>query len=556
MKSAMTELINIADILPLRAEQLGEQIAIRCPGRKGPNGFARYDENITYQALDTRSTNLAKGFQQYGIKQGVRAVVMLKPSIDFFLVMFALFKNGAVPVLVDPGIARSALKQCLQEAQPQAFIGIPLAQMAKIILGWAPSVRLKVSTTTTGFWGGKTLSAIEAMGKTSRYQLPIVQADDSAAILFTSGSTGVPKGVLYRHRHFVAQVRMLQEAFSVEPGGVSLPTFPPFALFDPVLGLTSVIPDMDPRQPAKADPKKLLHAIETFQATQLFGSPALMNVLASYGKALPSLRCVISAGAPVPANTVEKIRSLCDPQAKFWTPYGATECLPVAVIEGEPLQLTRAGTEQGFGTCIGWALPENTVRLIKISDEPIASWQDSLLVEQGEIGEVTVAGPSATDSYFHREQANQLGKITEILADGSERVVHRMGDLAWQDSQGRLWFCGRKSQRLQTQQGLLGTENVEPIFNIHPAVFRTALVGIGEPGQQISVLCIELLPEHVMPEAQLLADLLAIARTHRHTQHIEHFLIHSGFPVDIRHNAKIGREQLSLWAKEQLSKNK
>ena len=109
----MTELINIADILPIRAKQQGEQIAIRCPGRKGPNGFARYDETITYQDLDSRSTNLAKGFQGYGIKQGSRAVVMLKPSIDFFLVMFALFKNGVVPVLVDPGLARSALKQRL-----------------------------------------------------------------------------------------------------------------------------------------------------------------------------------------------------------------------------------------------------------------------------------------------------------------------------------------------------------------------------------------------------------------------------------------------------------
>lgn len=554
MQSAMTELINIADILPLRAEQQGEQIAIRCPGRKGSNGFARYDDSITYQQLDTRSTHLAKGFQEYGIKQGVRAVVMLKPSIDFFLVMFALFKNGAVPVLVDPGIARSALKQCLQEAQPQAFIGIPLAQLAKIIFGWAPSAQIKISTGSINFFGGETLRAIEKLGKTSRCQLPTVQPDDSAAILFTSGSTGVPKGVLYRHRHFVAQVRMLQEAFSVEPGGVSIPTFPPFALFDPALGLTSVIPDMDPRQPAKANPKKLLHAIETFQATQLFGSPALMNVLANYGKPLISLRCVISAGAPVPAKTVEKIRDLCGPEAKFWTPYGATECLPVAVIEGEQLHLTRAGTEQGFGTCVGWALPENTVRLIKINDDAIIDWNDNLQVEQGEIGELTVAGPSATDSYFHREHANQMGKITETLSNGMQRIVHRMGDLAWQDSQARLWFCGRKSQRLQTLQGLLGTENVEPIFNIHPSVLRSALVGIGPSHQQTPVLCVELEANNKLSEAQLKTELLAIARTHRHTQHIDIFLVHPKFPVDIRHNAKIGREQLSVWAAECLSK--
>jgi olefin beta-lactone synthetase len=548
------ELGNIADILPYRAEQFGDAIAIRCPGRKSANGFARYDDCIGYTELNRRVQALAHGFQTYGIGRGVRAVVMLKPSIEFFLVMFALLRNGAVPVLVDPGIARSALKQCLAEAEPQAFIGIPLALAAKALLGWAPSVRLKVSTGAFAIFGGKTLAAVEALGRASRAELKPVQGDDPAAILFTSGSTGVPKGVLYRHRHFTAQVRLLQQAFAVQPGGVSLPTFPPFALFDPALGLTSIIPDMDARQPGRADPQKLLHAINGFEVTQLFGSPALMAVLAKHGKAMPSLRCVISAGAPVPSAVVEKIRSLCTPDAKFYTPYGATECLPVAVIEGEALMQTRAGTEQGFGTCVGMPVAENTVRLIAIGDEAIGEWRDDLCVPIGEIGEVTVAGPSATDSYFRREQANRLGKINENLPDGGTRVVHRMGDLAWQDSQGRLWFCGRKSQRLQTAQGMLGTENVEPIFNAHAAVKRSALVGIGEYGAQRAVLCVEREPQQPISDANLIAELKTIAGAHPHTQQIDTFLMHPGFPVDIRHNAKIGREQLARWAALQLEK--
>lgn len=550
----MPELINIADILPLRAEQLGDQPAIRCPGTKGPDGFARYDDLISYADLDRRSHHLALGFQAYGIGRGQHAVVMLRPSIEFFLVIFALFKAGAVPVLVDPGIARSALKQCLHEAAPQAFIGIALAQAAKLLLGWAPDVRLKVTDGRFALFGGRTLSAIEALGRASRAELPQVDGEDPAAILFTSGSTGVPKGVLYRHRHFTAQVRLLQQAFAVEPGGVSLPTFPPFALFDPALGLTSIIPDMDPRRPGSADPEKLRHAITTFGVTQLFGSPALMAVLVKHGKALPGLRCIISAGAPVPADTVEKIRSLCDPQARFWTPYGATECLPVAVIDGEQLALTRAGTEQGFGTCVGTPVPENTVRLISISDEPIADWDEGRCVLQGEIGEVTVAGPSATDSYYRREASNLLGKIHETLADGSTRVVHRMGDLAWQDTQGRLWFCGRKSQRLQTAQGLLGTENVEPIFNCHPAVRRSALVGLGAYGAQKPVLCIEREPGAAITDSVLCSELLSIASQHRHTRQIQIVLFHPGFPVDIRHNAKIGREQLTAWAAKHLAR--
>ena len=194
------------------------------------------------------------------------------------------------------------------------------------------------------------------------------------------------------------------------------------------------------------------------------------------------------------------------------------------------------------------------MRLIRIHDETIAQWHDALLIAPGEIGEVTVAGPSATDSYFRREQANRLGKITEVDPHGVERTVHRMGDLAWQDSQGRLWFCGRKSQRLQTRSGLLGTENVEPIFNGHPAVKRSALVGIGAYGQQTPVLCIEREPSQTISETQLKAELLDIAGTYTHTRQIDTFLIHPGFPVDIRHNAKIGREQLTAWATKKLAR--
>lgn len=545
---------NIAARLPELARERPDQIAIRCPGRRGAgNGMAAYDVTLDYRQLDARSDAMAAGLAGYGIGRGVRTVVMVRPSPEFFLLMFALFKLGAVPVLVDPGIDKRALKQCLDEAQPQAFIGIPLAHVARLVLRWAPSATRLVTVGRRLGWGGTSLAALERAGASAGPMLADTDGEDMAAILFTSGSTGVPKGVVYRHRHFVGQIQLLGSAFGMEAGGVDLPTFPPFALFDPALGLTSVIPDMDPTRPAQADPARLHDAIQRFGVTQLFGSPALMRVLAKHGRPLPTVTRVTSAGAPVPPDVVATIRSLLPADAQFWTPYGATECLPVAVVEGRELERTRAATEAGAGTCVGSVVEPNEVRIIAIDDAPLADWSQARVLATGEVGEITVAGPTATDSYFNRPQATAAAKIRETLADGSTRIVHRMGDVGYFDAQGRLWFCGRKTHRVETAQGPLYTEQVEPVFNTVPGVARTALVGVGPAGAQVPVLCVEL--QRGQSDSPALREALrAKAAARLPDANLQHVLVHPAFPVDIRHNAKIGREKLAVWAGAELEK--
>ncbi|WP_243720496.1 fatty acid CoA ligase family protein [Luteimonas aestuarii] len=617
----MTGICNIASALPRLAAESPDRIAMRCPGRNG-----RYDTCLTYGALDARSDAIAAGLARRGIVRGTRTVLMVRPTPDFFLLMFALFKAGAVPVLVDPGIDKRALKQCLDEAQAEAFIGIPLAHFARVLLGWAKSARMRITTGRVALLADATLAQVERDGAGAGPQLSDTQPDDVAALLFTSGSTGVPKGVVYRHRHFVAQIDMLRDAFGIAAGGIDFPTFPPFALFDPALGLTSIIPDMDPTRPAKADARRLHAAIARFDVDQLFGSPALMRVLAEHGAPLPTLKRVTSAGAPVPPDVVAKMLELLPDDACFWTPYGATECLPVAVIEGRELLQLRERTEQGAGTCVGRPVPPNDVRIIRITDDAIAQWSDDLLVEPGVVGEITVAGPSATDAYFNRDAQTRLAKIVEALAptpalprergreqvadtdrlqhfrapaqeghrlepppplaggeDGlvarhgragdpndrraapgrmgwgggqpQARTVHRMGDVGWFDAEGRLWFCGRKSHRVETAEGPLYTEQVEPVFNTHPGVRRTALVGIGAPGTQQPVLCVEAREGIGRTEhPRIASELRALGARLPHTARIATVLFHPGFPVDIRHNAKIGRETLAAWASTQLEK--
>ncbi len=547
----MDEHCNIAAALPRLARERPNQVAMQCPGRRG-----RYDVSLTYAELHARSDAVAVGLTKRGITRGTRTVVMVRPTPEFFLLMFALFKLGAVPVLVDPGIAKRALKQCLEEVQPEAFIGVPLAMLAKAVLGWAGSVRLRVTTGRFKLLADATFAQLEAEGAGAEPARVVTGADEVAAILFTSGSTGVPKGVVYRHRHFVAQVEMLARMLGIEAGGIDFPTFPPFALFDPALGLTSVIPDMNPTRPAQADPRKLHAAITRFGVTQLFGSPALMRVLAEYGENLPSVRRVTSAGAPVPPDVVQRMLELLPHDATFWTPYGATECLPVAVIEGRELLTLRARTETGAGTCVGRPVAPNEVRIITISDAAIEAWDDALLVRAGQVGEITVVGPSATDSYFNRDVQTRLAKIQETLSNGATRCVHRMGDLGYFDADGRLWFCGRKSQRVKLDEyTTLCTEQVEPVFNTHPAIARCALVGVGPKDAQTPVLVFELKPAAATGnDAELIDELRHVAQGLVHTARIEVFLRYStALPVDIRHNAKINREQLAGWAVSKLA---
>jgi acyl-CoA synthetase (AMP-forming)/AMP-acid ligase II len=266
---------------------------------------------------------------------------------------------------------------------------------------------------------------------------------------------------------------------------------------------------------------------------------------------LPTVKRVTSAGAPVPPDVVSKMLELLPQDARLWTPYGATECLPVAVIEGRELLSLRERTESGAGTCVGRPVPPNEVRIIRIDDEAIGEWSDALLVGAGQVGEITVAGPTATDAYWNRDAQTRLAKIPETLPDGGERIVHRMGDLGWFDGEGRLWFCGRKSQRVVVDDTTtLCTEQVEPVFNAHPEVARTALVGVGPNGAQRPLLCVELRRgvdakqwPRIADELRHLADGLV------HTAKVEGFLHYpKPFPVDIRHNAKIGREKLAVWA--------
>ncbi|MFA5516476.1 MAG: fatty acid CoA ligase family protein [Desulfuromonadales bacterium] len=546
--------INIAAHLPEMARQQPDTPAIHVPHRR--NGQLSY-RHATFAQLEQESNRIAHALEGFGIGRGVRTVLMAPPGLDFFALTFALFKVGAVPILVDPGMGVKNLKVCLEEAAPEAFIGVPKAHIARLLFGWGKKdLRLLLTVGRRFGWGGTTLQKLVATVPSERpYLLAPTDAKETAAILFTSGSTGAPKGAVYSHGNFAAQVERLRELYDIRPGEIDLPTFPLFALFDPALGMTAVIPEMDFTRPALINPQKLVAAIQQFGVTNMFGSPALINRVGRYGLEngirLTTIRRVISAGAPVPAKVLERFATLLSPDTQIFTPYGATEALPVCSIGSrEILGQTRRQTDKGEGICVGRPVPELRLEIIAISDEPVARWDEELKLPVGEIGEIVVQGPQVTAGYYRRPESTALGKIV----DPAGGFFHRMGDLGYRDAQGRIWFCGRKAHRVITADGTLFTIPCEALFNAHRQVFRSALVGVGAPGRQRPVICIETelgVPRSAYPRIR--EELLTSAGENPMTAGIADVLFHPLFPVDIRHNAKIFREKLALWAEKELA---
>lgn len=542
---------NVASSLVEWAAQSPRRRAIVVPSKREGR---HQDKVLDFAELEALSNRYANALDQAGFARGMRVLLMVPAGVDFFGIVFALYKLGAVLVMIDPGMGVRRLLECVRGVDLQGFIGIPKAQC----LRWMQpavfrSVQHVVSVGGGGLFG-PTLDGL-ARGAEETPVLADTKASEPAAILFTSGSTGPAKGVVYEHAMFRAQIKLIQRCYEIEPGEIDLPGFGLFGLFSIAMGMTVVVPDMDPSRPARVDPAKFVRSIRQYHVTSTFGSPAIWKRVATYcierGIRLPSLKRVLVAGAPVSYQLIEALHKVLSPEADVHTPYGATESLPVSSIGGrEVVRETAQLSRQGKGNCVGRPIPSLMTRVIRITDQPIDKWSDDLLVDDGEVGEIVVSGPPVTKEYFGKPQANRMSKIRD-----GDRLWHRIGDVGYFDECGRLWFCGRKAHRVEIEGELLFSVCCEAVFNEHPLVERTALVGVCAGKHRRPVLIVELL-SHRSPRGsrarQLESELLALGQANERTKTVQTFLFHKGLPVDVRHNAKINREILAEWATRRL----
>ncbi len=543
--------VNIAETFNSMAARNGEKTGVI---------EARTGKRLSFSELNSLSNGYAVYFRERGVQPGDRVMLMVSPSADFIALSFALFKIGVTIILIDPGMGYKNLLRCIEGVAPTVFIGVPKARLfAALFPKPFTSVRHRFCCGNSfGLFGHDIRSMVRRGAE--RFPVYAPEDEDLAAIIFTTGSTGPPKGVRYEHGIFAAQLERIRDYYGIDAEHVDQPGFPLFALFSAALGACSVIPDMDPTRPAQVDPRKFIRSIERYGVSYSFGSPAIWNVVSRYclsrGIRLKTLKKVLMAGAPVPGGLLERMTAILPEDARIFTPYGATESLPIVSMEGrEILESTWRQSREGKGTCVGRPLPGIDIRIMRIEDGPVALYDESLMLPAGETGEIIVRGDVVTRAYENNPRETELAKIRDL--DG-ESFWHRMGDTGYLDQQGRLWFCGRRAHRVRTAQGTLFSVCCEAIVNEHKDVYRSALVGVreGMASSQTPVLIVEPVKEFRGSRERLLREVAELAAASPMTSSITRFLVHPSFPVDIRHNAKIFREKLAVWASEQLQAEK
>lgn len=538
------DVFDLASVVRAVAAEHPERVAIIEPAGRTPGGRRRYARH-TYRRLSEDAESVAVGLREMGIVERTRTVFMAPPSYEACVVYLALTRVGATIVMIDPSVGYRNVGERLRRVRPEAFVGIPLAHVARVVFGWGPRLIDKAIVVGSRFPGARTVASLRR-GAPTEPRRADVGPSDPIAVLYTTGSTGPAKPALYTHRSFCGVFRIVHRSWAFDPRKgipVDMAVFPAFFIVGLSAGGTVVVPPIDfvRQTPATTDSRAVLEVIEDCGVRSLFGSPVLLENLALYANAhgitTPALERVIGGGAPITGPAMRALTQMM-PNGEVFANYGATEALPsTAHSATETLEETWAKTEAGGGICVGRPFEGVEVRIARIRDGAADAFDE---LPAGEIGEILVSSPHVSAEYLEDAVSTRKNKIGPW---------HRIGDAGYLDASGRLWVVGRVSQRVRGPRGPLFSLLCEPIFDAHPKVRRSGLVGVPSGASETPVMCVELAPEHARADRDALRrELLALASEHAVTKDVRDVLFIDRLPVDPRHNSKIERPKLAKWA--------
>lgn len=508
---------------------------------------------ISWRLLARRVDEVAAGLLDVGVRPGDRVSLLVTPGADLTAALYASIRIGAVVVVADAGLGLGGLTRAVRGARPDWIIGALPGLGAARALGWpgrriatvalpAPArrlLRVEHTLASVARRGARRLAGGAALPEAPAPTAP-------AAVLFTSGSTGPAKGVVYTHGQLGAVRDVLAAQYDVGVGTGLVAGFAPFALLGPALGARSVAPDMDVTAPRTLTARAVADAVVAADATVVFLSPAaLANVVDTAPAltdadraALGRVRLFLSAGAPVSAALLAAATELM-PNASAHTPYGMTEGLLMTDVDLDGVRA--AGSSADEGICVGRPATGVSVRIAPLDDSGSAT--GALTDEPGVTGEIVVVAPHVRDHYDRLWRTDRVSRLGVDDPRG-----HRTGDVGHLDADGRVWVEGRLQHVLTTPDGVVTPVGPEQRIERVDGVGRAGLAGIGPVGTQQAVAVVETSAPRGSRRPALADPTLAAAVRAAAGIPLAAVLTVPVLPTDIRHNSKVDRARLSRWA--------
>jgi acyl-coenzyme A synthetase/AMP-(fatty) acid ligase/pimeloyl-ACP methyl ester carboxylesterase len=510
--------------------------------------------SVSWARLARRVADLAAGLAAAGVGPGDRVALLLEPSADLTAAVYAAWRAGGVIVVADKGLGLRSMRRALRGAAPDHVLGSAAGLAAARAMG-LPGTRILAGPARArlrGVLGAEhDLTSLEVLGRSS--PVPAHSPPDSdCAVVFTSGATGPPKGVVYTQRQVGAQLELVRKTYRLTPDDSLVAAFAPFSILGPGLGIASSVPDVDVTAPGTLTAAKLADAAADVGATVVFAAPAALRGVAATAAeltaqqrtALGRIRLLMSAGAPVPTPLLHDLRATTFPAAEPHTPYGMTEALPVTDITLDDIEAAGSGN----GVCVGRPVPGVEVNisplsLLGVADGPLTS-------SPGVHGEVCVRAAHVKDRYDALWAAER--------AAARDPGWHRTGDVGHMDGEGRLWIEGRLAHVITTADGVVTPVGLERRIEDLHVVSAAAVVGVGPEGAQVAVAVV--VPaararRHASRAGRLTVASPELADQVRETAGIDlaAVLATTTLPVDIRHQSKVDRAALARRAARLLS---